>query len=209
MAENDELTASDLHDMLVTKFSPRAVSFSIRTVAKARQDLGWQHTTKRYCQAIREANKAKRLEWCQGRLQAGEKFEDVIFMDESSVLLECHRRISFRKRGAPRKLKYKHKHPSKVHVWGGISKRGATSIIIFTGILTATRYAKILQSALIPFLKEKYPDHHRLFQDNDPKHTSRYVQGFFAESGISWWKSPAERPDLNPIEMIWASMKNF
>ena len=34
-----------------------------------------------------------------------------IFADESSIQLECHRRKCFRKRGAPRKLKYKHKHP--------------------------------------------------------------------------------------------------
>ena len=28
----------------------------------------------------------------------------------------------------------------KVHVWGGISKKGATSIVIFTDTLTAMRY---------------------------------------------------------------------
>ena len=26
------------------------------------------------------------------------------------------------------------KHPSKVHVWAGISAKGATSVVIFTGI---------------------------------------------------------------------------
>ena len=41
--------------------------------------------------------------------------------------------------------------------------------------------------------------------NNDPKHTSRYIQGFFAEKVITWWRSPAESPDLNPIELVWGA----
>ena len=26
---------------------------------------------------------------------------------------------------------------------------------------------------------------------------------------ISWWKSPAESPDLNPTEKVWGSMKTY
>ena len=210
MAENDELTASDLLDKLRKKFGDE-VRYSKRTLARARQDLGWTFTTTSYCQAIREANKSwtKRLEWCQQRLLDNEQFSDVIFTDESSIQLESHRRKSFRKRSAPRKLKYRHKHPLKVHVWAGISKRGATSIVIFTGILTATRYAEILSASLIPFIRRQYPDTHRLYQDNDPKHTSRYVQGFFEDNDINWWKSPSESPDINCIEKVWGVMKCF
>ena len=83
MAENDELTASDLLDKLRKKFGDE-VRYSKRTLARARQDLGWTFTTTRYCQAIREANKSKRLEWCQQRLLDNEQFSDVIFTDESS-----------------------------------------------------------------------------------------------------------------------------
>ena len=31
----------------------------------------------------------------------------------------------------------------------------------------------------------------------------------FACNSITWWKSPAESPDLNPIEKVWDSMKNY
>ena len=74
------------------------------------------------------------------------------------------------------------------------------------GIMTATRYGNILKASLVPFVQECY---HRVYQDNDPKHTSKYIQEFFDINRISWWKSPAESPDLNPIEKVWGSMKTY
>ena len=209
MVVNDELTASNLMDLLQRKFGETSIAYSVRTIARARLDLGWTFTTARYCQAIRDANKEKRLEWCKERLAEQEQFNDVIFTDESTFQLDRHRRKCFRKQGAPRKLKYKHKHPPKVHVWPGISRRGATSIVIFDGTMTATRYGDILTASLLPFIREKYPQSHRLYQDNDPKHTSRYIQTYFMDNRVRWWKSPAESPDLNPIEKVWGSMKTF
>ena len=75
--------------------------------------------------------------------------------------------------------------------------------------MTATRYGDILYVSLIPFLQKSYPNGHRLYQDNDSQHTSRYIQAFFAQNEINWWRSPPESSDLNPIEKVWGSMKNF
>ena len=207
MAEDDELTARKLLSKMIDKFGP--LDISERTVARARQELGWTYSTTRYCQAIRIANMEKRMVWSREMLERGELFENVIFTDESTIALERHRKKSYRKKGQPRKMKAVPKHPLKVHVWGGISKRGSTDIVIFTGILTATRYAELLDAALIPFIDTQYCRGHRLYQDNDPKHTSRYIQGYFEEKGIHWFKSPAESPDLNPIEKVWGSMKTW
>jgi len=67
----------------------------------------------------------------------------------------------------------------------------------------------VLESSLLPFLKKCYPRGHRLQQDNDPKHTSKYIGRFFAAEKINWWKTPAESPDINPIENVWGSLKQF
>ena len=119
------------------------------------------------------------------RLDEKELFNDVIFTDESTFQLERHCRKCFRRK-TPRKLKYKHKQPPKIHVWVGIYKRGATHLVMFSGIMTATKYGDILSASLVPFVKNMYPHSHRSFQDNDPKHTSRYIQSFFAENDITW-----------------------
>ena len=80
---------------------------------------------------------------------------------------------------------------------------------MFDGILTAIRYGDILGASLIPFIQMAYRGGHRLYQDNDPKHTSRYIQNFFEGHSINWWRSPVESPDLNPIEEVWGSMKTY
>ena len=103
---------------------------------------------------------------------------------------------------------YRAKHPVKVHVWAGISWQGATGVCVFEGKMNAPLYVLILERTLLPFLQERLPDH-RFMQDNDPKHTSRCAKAFFEEKRINWWQTPAESPDLNPIENLWHELKEF
>ena len=101
------------------------------------------------------------------------------------------------------------KHPVKVHVWGGISLRGWCGICIFEGKMNAPLYTNILDSTLLPFVRDVFPDHHRFMQDNDPKHMSRHAQWFLKEKYTNWWKTPPESPDLNPTENLWHELKEF
>ena len=73
-------------------------------------------------------------------------------------------------------------------MWGGISWRGKTQIVIFSGLMDAEGYVEILSNSLLPFIRTVYPDGHRLMQGNDPKHTSRRAQKFFEDEGVNWWK---------------------
>lgn len=82
-------------------------------------------------------------------------------------------------------------------------------MIMFTGIMNARRLGQILEAGLLPFFTDKFSDGHRLFHDNDPKHASHYIEHFFESNNVEWWPSPPESPDLNPIENVWGSMKQY
>ena len=151
---------------------------------RCRRELGW---TSRYCQMIREPNKLKPLEWCVQQME-NDDLEDVIWSDEISIQLESHRWNAFRKKDQAPKLKPRPKHPVKVHVWAGISKRGATTVCIFEGkILDADFYLEMLRRHLVPFIQSNFPSTHRFM---DPKHTSRKAQNFFESENINWWRTP-------------------
>ena len=104
---------------------------------------------------------------------------------------------------------FRAKHPVKVHVWGGISFRGRTGICIFEGIMDGDMYIDILDKTLVPFINEVYPNGHRFVQDNDPKHKCKKAIDFIEDKNINWFHTPAESPDLNPIENLWHEMKEY
>ena len=124
LQQDDELTTAKLYDQLLENFPD--VTASKSTVKRARRELGWVTSAPKYCQLTRDNNKRKRLDWCRKMLQEKEEFKDVIWTDESTVMIDQYSWKCYRKRGEVRKLKARPKHPAKVHVWGGDMPAGST-----------------------------------------------------------------------------------
>jgi len=75
-------------------------------------------------------------------------------------------------------------------------------IYVFTEILTGVKYVDILTDNL-------KIENNLIFQDdNDPKHRSKVVTKWKEENNITSLDWPSNSPGLNPIENIWALLKN-
>ena len=129
LQENDKLTSRQLQSSLKERYP--LLNVSLPTIRRARKKPRWVCTKLHYCQLIHDLNKRKCYLWCQCLQRMNEKYENVIFTDECTVQLERHSHICFRKRHQCRQLKPRAKHPAKLHIWGGISSRGATNIVMF------------------------------------------------------------------------------
>ena len=78
------VTAIQLEARLIARHHP----LSLSTILRCRQQLGWTFRGSAYCQLIRVANKAKRLQFAQDFLhEAATGFNDVVFTDETSIQL--------------------------------------------------------------------------------------------------------------------------
>ena len=103
--------------------------------------------------------------------------------------LHDNKTTSYRQKGMLTPHMGRPKHPLKVHVWGGISRKGRTEIVVFDGIMKSDFFVEeILRGTLLPFVRENYRDNHRLQQDNDPKHRSKLALTFLQDNDINWWR---------------------
>lgn len=144
------------------------VQVSKEWVCHIRRRLNWSAKNMKYGQLISHKNVKHRQNWCIEQLICREKFENVIFVDESTVEMCSAGRLFFHQNGSnldrlPGKAP-KPKHALKVNVWGGISYRGRTDVCIFTGIMDSEIYQQILEDNLIPFAKAKHSTGFRLYQ---------------------------------------------
>ena len=204
MERDDDLSLEDLK----TALQKEGISVSVSSLHRWRQELGWTTKGTKYCQMVKEANVEKRLDWARANVEEI-NLEKLVFTDETTVQLENHLRVTCYKKGRKPHYKPKPKHPIKLHVWAGISKRGRTGACIFEGRMNAPLFTQILQQTLILFIRKAYPDGCKLIQDNDPKHCSRLAREYYDEANVDWWKTPGELPDLNPIECLWHELKEF
>lgn len=198
LKNNNYLTASNIAEIVKEK----NINVSTSTINNRLYQYGFRFRIPAKKPLLTAKHKFDRLTWAIHHIDTD--WSKILFSDETTI----RKGPGNRKRWIRMKnndYEKTVKHDMKMHAWGCINSSGIKRIHIFDGIMDSQMYTEILTGNLLQII---YNDNSLIFQDdNDPKHTSKHTIEWKKFNEIKYIDWPANSPDLNPIENIWALLK--
>ena len=181
---------------------------SVQTVRRRLHSAGLRARRPYVGSVLTPRHRQARMTWVRRyRRWNNQQWATVLFTDESRFVLDMldRRRRVWRRRGERyancNVVEHDRYGGGSVMVWGGVSVRSRTDLIVVDGNLTSQRYIdEILRPVVLPFLHQ----HRAIFQDDNARpHRARIVENFHRQNNVDHMDWPARSPDMSPIEHVW------